>query len=98
MQQPLKRLIKCLATQESSERRIRIHDLRHTFAVHRLTKWYRDGEDVQAKLSILSQYMGHVEVRDTVCYLPLVPELSEAAMDRFRTYAVPLRRASYEKI
>lgn len=95
MHQILSRLMKCLATEGQRERRIRIHDLRHTFAVHRLTKWYRDGEDVQAKLPILSQYMGHTEVKDTVRYLALVPELCEAAMDCFHAYAVPLRRAGH---
>jgi len=73
-------------------RRVRIHDLRHTFAVHRLSQWYRDGEDVQAKLPILSQYLGHVDITYTQKYLKLVPELCKAAMDRFQQYAVPLRR------
>lgn len=97
--QVFKQLLRCLPMDGGmGERRIRVHDLRHTFAVHRLTKWYRDGEDVQAKLSILSQYMGHAEVQDTVRYLSLVPELCEAAMDRFHTYAIPLRRTSYEQV
>lgn len=73
-------------------RRVRIHDLRHTFAVHRLSQWYRDGEDVQARLPILSQYLGHVDIAYTQKYLKLVPELCRAAMDRFQQYAVPLRR------
>jgi len=33
--------------------------LETTFAVHRLLQWYQDGDDVQAKLPILSQYLGH---------------------------------------
>lgn len=37
----------------------RLHDLRHTFAVHRLTQWYRDGADVQVLLPHLSVYLGH---------------------------------------
>ncbi|MDA3924225.1 MAG: tyrosine-type recombinase/integrase [Kiritimatiellae bacterium] len=28
----------------------RIHDLRHTFAVHRLLAWYQDGEDIKASI------------------------------------------------
>ena len=32
----------------------RLHDLRHTFAVHRLAQWYRDGADLQAKLPVLA--------------------------------------------
>jgi integrase/recombinase XerD len=28
----------------------RLHDLRHTSAVHRLVRWYREGKDVQTLL------------------------------------------------
>jgi integrase/recombinase XerD len=28
----------------------RLHDLRHAFAVHRLTSWYKEGADVQKLL------------------------------------------------
>ena len=37
----------------------RLHDLRHTFAVHRLTAWYKEGADVQRLLPVLSVYLGH---------------------------------------
>ena len=47
----------------------RIHDLRHTFAVHRLTSWYRQGADVQRLLPLLSVYLGHVHLRHTQVYL-----------------------------
>ena len=40
----------------------RLHDLRHTFAVHRLTSWYRQGADVQKLLPQLSVYLGHVHL------------------------------------
>ena len=49
----------------------RVHDFRHTFAVHALLRWYREGEDVQAKLPLLSTYMGHVSIVSTAYYLPL---------------------------
>ena len=42
----------------NEKRRVRVHDLRHTFAVHRLIQWYENGDNVQAKLPILSQYLG----------------------------------------
>jgi len=41
----------------------RLHDLRHTFAVHRLISWYRQGADVQRLLHQLSVYLGHVHTR-----------------------------------
>ena len=38
---------------------MRFHDLRHTFATHRLYHWMRDGKDLNAMLPYLSAYMGH---------------------------------------
>src|SRR5262245_56468836 len=38
---------------------------RHTFAVHRLTSWYRQGADVQRLLPQLSVYLGHVYLSST---------------------------------
>ena len=53
----------------NEKRRVRVHDLRHTFAVHRLIQWYENGDNVQAKLPILSQYLGHVDMANTRKYL-----------------------------
>jgi integrase len=64
----------------------RIHDLRHTFAVHRLTSWYRQGADVQRLLPFLSVYLGHVNIRATQVYLSMTPELLEEAGNRFEQY------------
>ncbi len=64
----------------------RIHDLRHTFAVHRLLAWYRDGEDVNARLPWLATYMGHVDVHSTQVYLRATPELIEQVDRRFHNY------------
>lgn len=53
----------------------RIHDLRHTFAVHTLLRWYRDGEDLDAKLPLLATYLGHQHLSGTQRYLHLTAEL-----------------------
>ncbi|HEX7273208.1 MAG TPA: tyrosine-type recombinase/integrase, partial [Casimicrobiaceae bacterium] len=53
----------------------RPYDLRHTFAVHRLTRWYRAGVDVHARLPWLSAYMGHNDILGTETYLTATPEL-----------------------
>lgn len=53
----------------------RLHDLRHTFAVHRLEKWCREGADLNAKLPVLSKYMGHQSVSSTQHYLRLTAEI-----------------------
>jgi len=64
----------------------RLHDLRHTFAVHRLTEWYRQGADVQRLLPALSTYLGHVNLSGTQSYLSMTPELLQQANDRFERY------------
>jgi integrase len=59
-----------------------IHDLRHTFAIRTVLDWYREGADVEARLPLLSTYMGHVGPSSTYWYLTAVPELLEAATIR----------------
>jgi len=70
----------------------RIHDMRHAFAVHRLTSWYKQGADVQRLLHQLSVYLGHVHLRDTQVYLSMTPELLREASQRFERYAGKERR------
>jgi integrase/recombinase XerD len=53
----------------------RIHDLRHTFAVHTLLRWYRAGEDLDTKLPLLATYLGHQHLSGTQRYLHLTAEL-----------------------
>lgn len=53
----------------------RLHDLRHTFAVHNLEKWLKSGEDIQAKLPILADYLGHASLFGTQRYLRLTPSV-----------------------
>jgi site-specific recombinase XerD len=65
----------------------RLHDLRHTSAVHRLTMWYREGENVQKLLPQLSVYMGHTHLAATQVYLTMTPELLREASARFERYA-----------
>jgi site-specific recombinase XerD len=64
----------------------RIHDLRHTFAVHRLLAWYREGGDVNARLPELATYMGHVSVSSTHVYLRPTAELLEEVNNRFHEH------------
>jgi integrase len=61
----------------------RVHDFRHTFAVHALMRWYRAGADVQAKLPFLATYMGHVSIVSTAYYLHFVDQLAGLASHRF---------------
>lgn len=65
----------------------RLHDLRHSFAVHSLTAWYRQGADVQRLLPVLSIYLGHSDLEGTKVYLSMTPELLQQASLRFAQYA-----------
>lgn len=64
----------------------RIHDLRHTFAVHRLLAWYQDEQDVNARLPALATYMGHVSISSTHIYLRPTAELLEQVNSRFHNH------------
>lgn len=64
----------------------RLHDFRHTFAVHRLLQWYQAESDINAKLPLLSTYMGHVDITSTQLYLEATDELLQAGCERFHKY------------
>lgn len=63
-------------------RRPRLADLRHSFATATLTRWYRDGGDVQARLPLLATYLGHADPKSTYWYLSGSPELLALAAAR----------------
>jgi integrase/recombinase XerD len=62
--------------------RPRLHDLRHSFAIHTLIDWQRSGADVGARMAALSTYLGHVNPAGTYWYLSAAPELMELAAAR----------------
>lgn len=72
----------------------RPYELRHAFAVHRLTAWALEGADVHAKLPWLSAYLGHQNVLGTEVYLKATPQLLELASQRFEQRSRGRRRAS----
>ena len=65
----------------------RLHDLRHTFAVRRLMRWYADGAEIDQKMLALATYMGHAEIFYTYWYLTGVPELMAITAGRFEQFA-----------
>lgn len=69
-------------TPRSAACRPTIHGLRHTFAVNTLVGWYRDGGDVQARLPLLSTWLGHTDPKWTYWYLSSTPELLDLACQR----------------
>ena len=64
----------------------RPYDLRHTYAVHRLTRWHRAGIEVHSRLPLLSAYMGHDDILGTEVYLTATPELLAIAARRFEAH------------
>ena len=81
----LQALFKAAGVEDSEGRRPRVHDLRHSFAVGALIRWYLEGADVQSNLPKLAMYMGHVSIVSTAHYLHFLPKLQRIASDRFES-------------
>ena len=64
----------------------RVHDLRHSFVVHRMVKWYEKGVDVQAKLPYLWTYLGHSDLHSSLVYITITQDLLQRASERFRAF------------
>ena len=60
----------------------RLHDFRHTFAVHRLSGWIKRGADLNRMIPALSAYIGQVGLGSTYRYLNLTPERFRAQLDK----------------
>lgn len=54
---------------------IRAYDFRHHFVYANMNRWFRDGKDVNAMLPYLMRYMGHTDVKNTLYYFHLVPDI-----------------------
>jgi integrase len=67
-----------------------VHDLRHSFAVGRLLRWYRDGGNPADHLMKLSTFMGHVDPISTAVYLTITTDLMEGAGLRFERFTAPI--------
>lgn len=52
----------------------RLHDLRHSYAVHVLNGWAAQGKDLYACLPVLQRHLGHARISATEKYLQLVPD------------------------
>ena len=82
----VRKVIRTAGIRTRTGRAPRVHDLRFTFAVHALLRWYRTGIDVQARLPALSTYMGHTSLRSTQHYLVFFDAIAQAASKRFDAY------------
>ncbi len=77
-----RRLVRTSGIGRDGERRPRIHDMRHTFAVNTLRDAYRSGSDAEHRMLSLSTYLGHVCPSATYWYLTATPELLGLACRR----------------
>jgi len=67
----------------------RLHDLRHSFAVGALLRWYRTGINPTQRLFHLSTFMGHVDPSSTAIYLTITEDILKEANKRFEQF-IPL--------
>jgi integrase len=65
----------------------RVHDMRHSFVVRRVTLWQAQGVDVDQAMLALSTYVGHALVTNTYWYLSGVPQLVAVAAAKFESFA-----------
>jgi len=61
---------------------VRLYEFRHTFATRALTRFYQNGQDIDAKIHALSIYLGHKYIQCTYWYLTNVPELMSQVLSR----------------
>ncbi len=86
MQAAIRNLFDIAGVHDFQRRRPRLHDMRHSFAIQALIRWYKNGEDVQTNLPKLALYMGHVSIESTAHYLKWVPTLRALASKRFEEH------------
>lgn len=68
-------------------KRMRLHDLRHTFAVMSLTQLQKNEEDINLSLSYLSTYLGHKSFVETQKYIWLTPILFKDIKDKMENFS-----------
>ena len=82
--QAINRLLVAADVLDAEGRRPRVHDMRHSFAVQALMRWYRATAPTSSPTChCLAIYMGHVSIVSTAHYLHFVPAMRQLASDRF---------------
>jgi integrase len=77
----------------------RVHDFRHTHAVHCLRRWVLEGKNVNAYIPVLQAYLGHVSFSDTAYYLHLTADLFPDITQKLESafgYVIPEGSSYYE--
>jgi site-specific recombinase XerD len=91
-------LVRCGLAKPKGRGAPRIHDLRHSFAVHRLYKWYQEGHNPLNKLPLLSTYMGHVAIENTQVYLTITTALLREGDRRFQAAFEEVAKKSLKRV
>ena len=60
----------------------RIHDLRHSFAVHSIVNWQRENLSLEKMLPMLAAYMGNVNLESFERYVELAPTSFQTQLER----------------
>ncbi|MGH2811353.1 MAG: tyrosine-type recombinase/integrase [Actinomycetota bacterium] len=68
-------LVRADIPRHNAGRTLRLHDLRHGFAVLRLLVWYQQEADLGARLPALATYLGHVGLASSQRYLQLTADM-----------------------
>lgn len=70
----------------------RLHDARHSFAVHTMLDSYRAGGNPAARLAQLATYLGHADPAASYWYLSAAPELLALAAARLESHLTEASR------
>ena len=54
---------------------VRAYDFRHHFAYSNMNRWLKEGKDLNVMLPYLMRYMGHQDLKSTLYYFHLVPDI-----------------------
>lgn len=76
----------CDLRPEPGNRKPRLYDLRHTFAVNSLIDAHRSSDGVDALIAALATYLGHRSPIHTYWYLSASPELLHLVSDRIEQH------------
>lgn len=85
LQFAFQRIRDCINVGNSEYDHVRLYDFRHSFATRTIKRWLENNEDVNAKLFLLSTYMGHNHPEDTFWYLSSTPELMELSSHKYES-------------
>ena len=61
---------------------------------NRMLTWYRDGINPQSRLPYLATFLGHKDIKSTLVYLNITPEVLQLASERFRQHGAEALRAT----